>query len=197
MNTPIKLATIEDEDGWQYLIKKKVEKDAIFKVVLSCKCGNDFFEKYNSSHQLDFVLLDINLPYTPGIEVAKRIMLDFPKLPIIVFTSSNHRSDRQGFASLGIKYYLSKARNKFLQEDLKIIMGLENCKFKNRYKFVPYHHLSFIELVCKGKTNSEIAEILNINLRKVEYQQRIICNHYQLQNSKLALMDFARSFDIL
>ncbi len=52
----LKFATIEDEDGWQFLIQKKVEKNNLFEIVLKCKCGNDFFEKYNSTQHLDFVL---------------------------------------------------------------------------------------------------------------------------------------------
>ena len=197
MEKPLKFATIEDEDGWQFLIKRKVEKDELFEIVLACKCGDDFFETYNTAIHLDFVLLDINLPCIPGFEVAKRIRQEFPDLPIIVFTSSNQYSDRQDFASIGINYYLSKARYKYLLEDLKIIMGINNSKYKIRYKSVPHQFLSFIELVCMEKTNQEIADALKIKLRKVEYQQKIICDYFLLKNSKVALVDFARSYDIL
>ena len=198
MKTPIKIATIEDEFGWQYLIKREVEKENIFKIALATKCGDDFFEQYNHAQQpLDFVLLDINLPCTPGIEVAKRIKKEYPNLPIIVFTSSKHRSDRMDFVSIEVNYYISKARITKLHEDLKIIMGLGNSKYKHRLLPIPYNHYHFFELICAEKTSIEMADILNVNPKNIDYLQKTICDYYHLNNSKLALMDFARSYDIL
>ncbi|MEI6596413.1 MAG: response regulator [Bacteroidota bacterium] len=197
MKKPIKLATIEDDNNWQYLIKRIVEKDKIFKISLVCKCGDDFFDKYNLLHPVDFVLLDINLPCTPGLDVAGRIQKQFPKLPIVVFTSSKNSSDRKFFEYIGVNYFISKMRSIKLQEDLKTIFGLNNSKFIRRLMPIHDDHYKFIELVCKGKTNKEIADIFKISLKNVEYKQKTICDYYQLQNSKLAIVDFARSYDIL
>ncbi|MFI5220820.1 MAG: response regulator [Bacteroidia bacterium] len=197
MNSLIKLATIEDDDSWQYLIKREVEKENLFGIVLTTKCGNEFFEKYPGVDPIDFVLLDINLPQTPGIDVAKRIKRLYPKLPIIVFTSSKNRVDRDNFHSIGVDYYLSKHRYRELHHELKVIMGLENSKIKHRLLPVPNEYLTFIEMVCQGKTNIEIANNLKITPKNVEYKQKMICDYYQLDNSKLALVDFARSYDIL
>jgi len=197
MKIPIRLVTVEDDDSWQFLIKKIVEKDSLFKIVLNCKCGDDFFEKCTPSMHIDFVLLDINLPKTPGLEVALGIQKLFPKLPIIVFTSSKHYSDRKSFEYIGVNYYISKMRGIKLQEDLKSIFGLENSKYKRRFLPIPNDHYTFIDLVCKEKTNKEIASVLNISPKNVEYKQKKICDYYQLDNSKIALVDFARSYDIL
>ena len=152
---------------------------------------------YSAFHPIDLVLLDINLPFTPGIDVAIRIKKELPEMPIIVFTSSRNRKDRLDFEKIGVNYYISKNRFRELHDDLKVIMGLNNSKFKHRLLPVPPKYLSFIELVCDGKTNIEIADSFSINEKNVEYRQKTICDYYQLDNSKLALVDFARSYDIL
>lgn len=56
------------------------------------------------------ILLDLNMPRMGGIEVLKRLNKDgeLKKLPIIVFTSSNHQADIKKCYDLGANAYVNK-----------------------------------------------------------------------------------------
>lgn len=193
----MKLITIEDQDDWQYLIKKTIDKESIFEYVANFKCGDDFFEKYDSVDPVDFIILDICLPITSGINVAKRIKKEYSQLPIIVFTSSRNRSDRFEFEEIGVAAYISKRRILSLNDDLQIIFGLKEHKSKHRFKPIPYEYINLIEYVCSGLSNEEIAKKLKTKSKHIEYQLKKVCDYFQLDNSKLAIVDFAKTYDLL
>lgn len=131
MMKQIRLITIEDSDVWSSLIKTTLNKEGVFDYVMNCKCGDDFFEKYPTCDLVDFILLDICLPIASGITVAERIKKEYPDLPIVVFTSSRHKSDRFEFQDIGVTAYISKRRIMDLNNDLQIILGLKDCKCRH------------------------------------------------------------------
>ena len=59
----------------------------------------------------DAVILDLNLPKVDGFEVLRRIRASerFCKLPVMVLTSSDSRSDRSEGLRLGARYFPKRA----------------------------------------------------------------------------------------
>lgn len=58
----------------------------------------------------DLIILDINMPSLDGIEVLKNIKYDvkFKKIPIIIFTSSNEKVDKDGAYDNYVNSYVVK-----------------------------------------------------------------------------------------
>jgi CheY-like chemotaxis protein len=93
---------IDDDAGDRKLISRSIQKfDPDIKVE-NFSDGTEvinFFEskkKTNSFESLpDLILLDLNMPKVPGIEILKYIKSEdnFRKIPIIAFTTSNAQTD--------------------------------------------------------------------------------------------------------
>lgn len=71
------------------------------------------------------VLLDIRLPYVPGLEVLKWIRSQpaLRQLPVIIFTSSNQNSDVEAAYRLGANAYIVKPM--LPAERLKIVQCIK------------------------------------------------------------------------
>jgi len=70
-------------------------------------------------------LLDLNLPYVPGLEVLKQIRehAELRKLVVVVLTSSVANSDIERAYDLGVNSYLSKPNNLEEVEALVDLLG--------------------------------------------------------------------------
>jgi two-component system cell cycle response regulator DivK len=82
------------------------------------------------SHDVDLILLDINLPDIDGYEVARRLRSstknEVARTPIIVLTANAMRGDAQKALDAGCDLYLSKPINIFeLLEKVDIFINKE------------------------------------------------------------------------
>lgn len=98
----IEILLIEDDRGYQKLIKRTLEKDKIInstKCVSTCEEALDYLsEKFsdNSDHILpNLILLDLTMPGMGGKEFLKIIKNDerFNSIPVVVLTSSDAEED--------------------------------------------------------------------------------------------------------
>ena len=83
------------------------------------------------SHDVDLILLDINLPDIDGYEVARRLRSstknEVARTPIIVLTANAMRGDAQKALDAGCDLYLSKPINIFeLLEKVDIFINKES-----------------------------------------------------------------------
>ena len=58
--------------------------------------------------QPDFMFMDINLPVKRGLELIKRIKYSYPKVIIIVLTSTDSSEYREAAIQKGANYFVSK-----------------------------------------------------------------------------------------
>jgi len=58
----------------------------------------------------DLIIIDLNLPKRPGLEVLESVRLSVRchKLPVVIFSSSDERKDRTDARLLGATWYLRK-----------------------------------------------------------------------------------------
>ncbi len=84
-----------------------------YEVVLAGS-GAEALEKLKE-HQVDLVLLDIEMPEMNGIETFRRLQADHADMPVIFLTASGDKKDVMDAIQLGAADYIKKP---FLPKDL-------------------------------------------------------------------------------
>ncbi len=92
-----KILVVEDEEPVRMLIQEELEDEGYS--VTTAKDGKEALE-YLSSHDVDLVTLDIEMPNMNGLEVAGKIREMKKPLKILILTAYSHyRSDMSSWAA--------------------------------------------------------------------------------------------------
>lgn len=142
--------------------------------------GKEFLTLLQESKP-DLVLMDIKMPEMDGIEASKIALQQYPDLNILVLSMFDDEQYYNSMIDIGVRGFILKdadsselktAVNKvyegnsyFSQELLlKIIKNKTNVTNINLSK----RELEVLKYICKGASNYEISDTLNISLRTVE-----------------------------
>jgi len=105
---------VEDEENDAFLLQMGFQRAGVehpLKVVRDGQEAIDYLSQTRTQHFLPcLVLLDLNLPRMSGLEVLEwlRQRPPFRDLPVVIFTSSEHQSDRTRARELGADDYVVK-----------------------------------------------------------------------------------------
>ncbi|MEL6308616.1 MAG: response regulator [Chloroflexota bacterium] len=120
-----KLIVIEDDVASAMLLKRYLRRANWAPDVITFEYGSDasaYFVDEADSNAV--VLLDLNLPDMHGIDVLKIIRQQFPRMHVVVLTTSNLDHERNACLELGVDYFLEKPfsfeRLIALMEDLDV-----------------------------------------------------------------------------
>lgn len=107
----IKIAIVDDNS---FLIKAAQEKLSFFEdfsIKITAINGFDILEKLEKNHNIDLILMDIEMPKMNGIEATERIKNKYPQIKIIMLTVFDN--DENIFKSIkaGADGYLLKEVN--------------------------------------------------------------------------------------
>ena len=148
----------------------------------------------------DVVLLDISMPNRNGIDTLKMLKKEFPRLPVLIL--SMHQEDLYAVRALkaGASGYLTKqsapellvtairqvaSGHKYVSPTLAVKLADFIAEDSDR---PPHETLSDREyqvlcLIATGRTLTQIAEELNINVKTVsEYRKRVL-DKMRLENN--------------
>jgi DNA-binding NarL/FixJ family response regulator len=137
----------------------------------------------------DVVVMDIGMPNMNGIEATRRIIAANPKTAVVIL--SMHQDESYVLRSLkaGAKGYLLKDSlrsdvidairsvaqgrsfltrkvSRILQEDY--IRQLESRGLDDSYDLLTDREREVLQLVAEGRTNKEVAALLNVGITTVE-----------------------------
>ncbi|RLD26793.1 MAG: DNA-binding response regulator [Bacteroidetes bacterium] len=181
----IKVAIAEDIPQLADALKEKVELAPELKVKHVATNGKKLINYLNKDHNLDVILMDINMPEMDGIEATKYITARWPQIKIIMCTVF---SDEQNlFESImnGATGYLLKDEppakiHKSIYEAIeggapmsreiakKSLMLIRRAKpvkstdFAKEYKLTP-REIEILEHLSKGNSYEQIADNLYIS----------------------------------
>ncbi|MBF0625214.1 MAG: response regulator transcription factor [Magnetococcales bacterium] len=148
----------------------------------------------------DLVLLDISLPDRDGLEVLKRLKLENPRLPVLVFTMHDEEVLALRCMKAGADGYLTKDSDpgelitaiRTLHGGRKHVSALlaeRILRDWNRDPLIPRHEglsnreFTVLRLLASGETVSTIAEKLALNVRTVSTYRRRLLDKMGLKNN--------------
>ncbi len=110
------LLYVEDDDSAHYLLSTVVrdrEMNVDVQRVSDGRAALAFLrhgEPFQAAPRPDLILLDLNLPGTPGLTVLSDIRHDpaLSGIPVVVFSSSSRSTDKAESLALGADEYITK-----------------------------------------------------------------------------------------
>jgi len=171
----------------------KDDKNIIIKDI--ARDGEIAYKKFfNSSY--DILITDLNMPKVTGIELIRKIKLNFPKTKIITLTTYYNGNILKELKKLNVEGIVIK--NLGISELKKAILKVSSgtkyyseipdlYKIKNKEEwddFSKLHNLSpreidILILICDGKSSNEIASILFISEQTVSSHRKNIMKKTQ------------------
>jgi DNA-binding NarL/FixJ family response regulator len=151
----------------------------------------------------DVVIMDLGMPIMNGIEATRRIVATSPHTAVVILSMHQDESYVLGSLNAGAKGYLLKDSMRkevieairavsqgrsfltrkvgaMLQEDY--ISQLRRRGLEDSYDLLTDREREILQLIAEGRTNKEVANILNISLTTVETHRTHILQKLDLHS---------------
>lgn len=200
----IKVLIADDHNMFVEGLESILKDDEEISVVAKCYDGNAIFVSVKE-HDVDVMLLDINLPEMSGIDVCKRLQAEYPEIRVLALSMYNDESFVSEILKHGALGYIlkntgkkelvraikqvSKGQSYFSDEVTQTIMkSLLNQRQQGKSKtYVPpkisRREKEVLELIVREHTTQEIAEQLFISLKTVESHRRSLLTKLNVRNT--------------
>ena len=182
-------------------------------LTISVASADRLFDALTDGKPCDLLLLDILLPGTSGVDVAKRLRTEYPDIKIIVLSVETREYPIMQLMNIGIDGYISKnapleevplAINSVMEgvpfygRDMAVLIrDIVDAKMNKRtYAMLTKREVQIIEACCAGKLGKEIAEEFHISLRAVNSHKTNIFNKLGISSS-VEMVRFALEHGII
>jgi DNA-binding NarL/FixJ family response regulator len=198
MEEIIKIVVADDHplllEGIVSVIKKEISGVEIFKVSNGTETLQLVYEIKPT-----ITILDIEMPFLDGIEVAKKIRQAKISTKIIFLTLHKERSIFNEINKLGIEGYILKEFSiNQITECIKTVMLGEKYYSKEVENFIEDSTVDFstftkseinvLKLIAQEKTTKEIAELLFVSSKTIDSHRYNICKKLNLKPEKNSLL---------
>jgi DNA-binding NarL/FixJ family response regulator len=196
----IKLLIADDHPLMANGIKSLFVDEEEIEVVTTVSNGIEVIEVLKTIH-IDVLLLDLDMPEMNGIDCAKVVVKDFPKVKIAILTMHEEKSLIKNLVEIGVSAYMLKTiPKKELLNAIDIIYNggqyfnaditnvLLNEKEKSNQKQDPLidtltkRESEIIKLIAQGNTNSQIGDQLYISPKTADVHRTNIMRKLDVHN---------------
>ena len=185
---PIRILVADDHTVVRDGLRALIEKQPDMTVVGEAADGHDVLRLVGEQSP-DVIIMDIAMPNLNGIEATRRVLASNSRCAVVIL--SMHQDESYVLRSLkaGARGYLlkdsargdvieairavSQGRSFFtrkvsqiLQEDY--IREMERRGLEDSYDLLTDREREILQLVAEGRTNKEVAALLNVSLTTVE-----------------------------
>ncbi|MFI2812186.1 MULTISPECIES: response regulator transcription factor [Microbulbifer] len=150
-----------------------------------------------NSHDVDLLLLDLNMPGSEGFNGLAQVRHDFPAIPVVVVSGSDKNTVIQQAASLGASGFLSKtARPEEIARCIAAVLEgeqwfdeevlAEPCQdgLGQRLALLTPQQLRIFHMIAQGQLNKQIAYELDITEPTVKSHVTAILRKLELRDRK-------------
>jgi len=187
----IKILLVDDHSMIRQGLKSFLDSDG-FKIIGEAANGAEAL-KFMAHKQVDVLVTDIMMPEMDGIELCKEVSKTYPSVNTLALTMMNENYNIKKMLNAGAKGYIlkdctqdelrnaikavSEGKTFYSQEVTSIIMEGLSAQPSPKARLVTEIPLTkreneILHLVCKEKSNQEIADELFISNRTVEAHKR-------------------------
>ncbi len=202
----LKLFLVDDHDLFREGLKFLLSEWDLIEEIYEAENGQQFIESLRQ-HPVDLVLLDIEMPIMNGIEAAKLAREINPEMKIIalsMYSDENYytsmiESGADGFLLKNSKFATVKraieevagGKNYFSQEIIQLLVRhLNRQEGAQDNSVITDREMEILGLICRGHSNIEIAEALQISKRTVDKHRQNLLDKTQSRNT-VALVLYA------
>jgi DNA-binding NarL/FixJ family response regulator len=143
----------------------------------------------------DIVILDVAMPGMSGIEIAGQIKRENPQIELLIFSGDDAAATIQAAFKAGASSYIRKgedrgqliaaieelARHKpYLTPDVsKVLLGAFTNSAPTTDRLSPRER-EIVRLLCEGKSNQQVAALLDISPRTAEVHRAAVMRKLEL-----------------
>ena len=192
-----KILIVEDDQATRYLIKRMLTKNFECQVIEASN-GEIGFQLVKSELP-DLIFLDISMPVMGGIEAATKALELYPDLKIITLSSFGNEQYYYAMIEAGVKGFVLKSSgiteliqaieevgnggSWFSNELLRKVIVSIGKKDKNNVANLTERELEVLRAICKGQTNEQIANELNLSADTVKWHRSNIFAKTEVSNA--------------
>ena len=198
----IKALLVDDHEMYRLGVKTAIELNHLdIKVVAEAETGTELFALLRTTKP-DIVLLDIILPDTTGVEIARRMKKEYPEIKILAISAENTATVVSQMLEIGIEGFITKRAGdvasivnairsimlgfEFFGKDISDIISRIYLKKKSTEEItgdLTKQEKRIVELCYEGLQAKEIADHLNISPRTVQAHKTNIFLKLGLNNT--------------
>ncbi|GEQ85163.1 DNA-binding response regulator [Patiriisocius marinistellae] len=179
------------------------EKD--YNIIGSALDGNNALEMIITKKP-DIAILDIQMPFISGLEIAKMCKANAYETKIVLITLHKEKELFKKAKDLNIYGYILKEfaleeienciktvskGETYFSENMKKLLGVEQLKESSLSMLTPSEK-KILKLIAQDKTNKEIASLLFISYRTVEKHRSNIITKLNLEPKTNSLLIWAK-----
>ncbi len=200
--TPVRIVLADDHTVMRNGLKLLLERQPHLQVVGEAADGRQAVALSESANP-DVVIMDIGMPNLNGIEAARQIVNRSPRTAIAILSMHSDESYVIRALKAGARAYLLKdsaeadllaavraltegksffspAISKILVEDY--MRQLESRGAEDTYELLTNREREILQLLAEGRTNKEVANMLNLSLYTVETHRTHILQKLNLHS---------------
>jgi DNA-binding NarL/FixJ family response regulator len=196
----IRVLIVDDHDIVREGLKQIVSETADITVASEARTGADAIEQMRRSPAYDVIVLDLNLPDRPGLDVLTQMRIAAPQTPVLILSMHDQASYASRALKGGASGYVSKdsAREHLITAIRKLSRGerfispaiAESLAFdlmegsnRSGHERLSDREFQVLCLIAAGKPPRDIAAELNVSVKTVATHRAHILEKMRLKNN--------------
>ncbi|MFZ5447248.1 MAG: response regulator [Thermodesulfobacteriota bacterium] len=214
----ITILLVDDHKILRQGLRTLLAKEPDMEVVAEAEDGRDAVRLVRELSP-KVVIMDVGMPDLNGIEATRQILQESPETKVVALSMHSDRRFVSNMLKAGASGYLLKdsafeelatairmvmARKTYLSHEIAHVVVKDYVQGGSKddpsvFSVLSPREREVLQLMAEGKTNRQIAEILNVSLKTVETHRQQIMNKLEIHNivelTKYAIREGLASLD--